>query len=63
PYVRDLSKEHPDAEVSEVVGVAYGGLSLAKNMNSFYSGQISAEEVLDKTAEEWLELGDWKLAE
>jgi len=32
-------------------------------MNSFYSGQISAEEVLDKTAEEWLELGDWKLAE
>ncbi|NLJ38671.1 MAG: extracellular solute-binding protein [Candidatus Atribacteria bacterium] len=63
PYVRDLSKEHPDAEVSEIVGVAYGGLSLAKNMNSFYSGQISAEEVLDKTAEEWLELGDWKLAE
>jgi len=49
--------------VSEVVGVAYGGLSLAKNMNSFYSGQISAEEVLDKTAEEWLELGDWKLTE
>lgn len=63
PYVRDLSKEYPEAKVSETIGVAYGGLSLAKNMNSFYAGQISAEEVLDKTAEEWLELGDWKLAQ
>ena len=62
PRIRgDMTCEHPGVLNPMAIDV-FTTYSLADNLSKFYVGQISAEELLDDTARDWADWGDYELA-
>jgi len=57
----DFSMEHPGV-FNERFGECLGGRALGDALNAFFVGTLSAEEVLDETAEAWQDITGWELA-
>lgn len=57
----DFSMEHPGA-FNPRFGECLGGRAMGDAINAFFAGTLSAEEVLDETAEAWQDITGWELA-
>jgi len=57
----DFSMEHPGV-FNERFGECLGSRVMGDAINAFFAGKISAEQVLDETAEGWQDITDFELA-